>query len=434
MATGREGIQQRVRLLAGGLVLAAVVVACSEDYEGGAACPALCPEQNVVVFDTVFDPVEFDTTITGFPTHGVGTELLLARRGDTVDTRPVVRFDSLPIYYNSGGVDTVIQVVDSPFVRLRLNRPRSFFTGPVTFEVFNVDTVVGDSATAAQDTSTAIEKQLFRPDRLIGSITLDSADITDSVRIPIDSLTLINTILEQRRLRLGFRATSDGPVQIRIIANEGGDPPTLRFLASETGTDFDTVFVLPESSVPRAQPTIRSDLTDYTLVINFPPVPDGSFLTVGGVPGRRPLIRFMIPAHILDSSNVLRATLELTQFPVPSVDDTVRMTIFPLVVTAGKLITDPARSAFLTNLPGAGFDSVQFAPGDSGVREIEIVNALRAWGVPIAVDAQRGIVLQAASESVDPRFVSFFSSRAADPSVRPRLRISYSPVRTFGIP
>jgi hypothetical protein len=68
------------------------------------------------------------------------------------------------------------------------------------------------------------------------------------------------------------------------------------------------------------------------------------------------------------------------------------------------------------------------------VREIEIVNALRAWGVPIAVDAQRGIVLQAASESVDPRFVSFFSSRAADPSVRPRLRISYSPVRTFGIP
>lgn len=434
MDTGRGGIRQRVRVLAGGFLLAGLVVACGEDYEGGIACPALCPEQNVVVFDTAFDPVEFDTTITGFPTHGAGTELLLARRGDTVDTRPVVRFDSLPIFYNSGGVDTVIQVVDSAFVRLRLNRTRSFFSGPVTFDVFNVDTLVGDSATAVQDTSTAIEKQLFRPDRLVGSITLDSAEITDSIRIPIDSLTLITTILEQGRLRLGFRASSPGPVQIRFIANEGGDPPILRFLASQEGTDPDTVIVLPESKVPRSQPTIRSDLTDYTLVISFPPVPDESFLTVGGVPGRRPLIRFMIPSHILDSSNVLRATLELTQFPTASVDDTVKLTIFPLVVTAGKLVTDPARSAFLTNLPGAGFDSVQFAPGDSGTREIEIVNALRAWGLPISLDAQRGIVLQAASESVDPKFVSFFSSNAADPSVRPRLRVSYSPVRSFGIP
>jgi hypothetical protein len=434
MATGRGWIQQRLRALVGGVILAGVIVACSEDFEGGAACPALCPEQNVVVFDTVFDPVEFDTTIAGFPTIGVATELLLARRGDTVDTRPVVRFDSLPIYYNSGGVDTVIQVVDSPYVRLTLNRPRSRFTEPVTFDVFDVDTLVGDSATAAQDTSTAIETSLFRPDRLLGSITLDTAEMTDSIKIPIDSLTLVTKILEQGRLRLGFRASSAGPVQIRIFANEGGSPPVLQFLASQSDSAFEALTVLPASKVPRSQPTIRSDLTDYTHVISMPPIPDGSFLTVGGVPGHRPLIRFMVPAHIVDSSNVLRATLELTQFPVPSVDDTMKLTVFPLIVTAGKLITDPARSAFLTNLPGAGFDSVQFAPGDSGRREIEIVNALRAWGLPISADAQRAIVLQAGFESVDPRFVSFFSSRAADPSLRPRLRVSYSPVRSFGIP
>jgi len=420
-------------MLVAGLMAAGIIVACGENIEGGAACPVLCPEQNVVVYDTVFDPVAFDTTLTGYPTIGTETELLLAYRGDTLDTRPVIRFDSLPIYYNSGAVDTVIQNVDSPYVRLSINRARSLFTEPVTFEVFQVDTVIGDSATAANDTSTAIEKTLFREDRRVGMITLDTAEITDSIRIPIDSLAVISTILTQGRLRLGFKATSAGPVQIRIIANEAGDPALLRFLASQSDSAFDSLTVFPRSVTPRSQVTLSSDLTDYVHVLKAPPIPDGSYLTVGGVPGSRVLIRFNVPSRIIDSSNVLRATLELTQRPVFSVDDTVKLTLFPLLVTAGKEITDPGRSAFLTNFVGAGFDSVVFAPRDSGQVDIEIVNALRAWSLPISVTAQRAIVLRAGPESVDPRFVSFFSSRAPE-ALRPRLRVSYSPVRSFGIP
>lgn len=435
MATSRIGSPgRRSPFVVLALVVAGVVAACAEDYQGGAACPTLCPEQNVVVFDTTFDPVELDTTVSPFPTHGTETELLLARRGDTVDIRPVIRFDSLPVYFNSGSStgDTVIQVIDSPYVKLRINRAESKFTQPVTFEVFDVDTTTGDSAFAANDTSTALERLLFRPDRRIGSITFDTAQITDSIRIPIDSLTLLNKIIGQQRLRIGLRATSAGPVQIRIVAYEGGDPPLLRFLPS-ADTSFNAITVFPRSKVPRSQITLASDLTDYMHVISFPSVPDASFLTVGGVPGRRTLIRFNIPARILDSSNVLRATLELTQRPVFSVDDTAKLTLFPLIVTAGNNITDAGRSAFLTNAPGAGFDSVQFAPGDSGVKEIEIVNALRAWGLPISKSSQKAIVLRAGPESVDPRFVSFFSSQAAA-NLRPRLRVSYSPVRTFGIP
>ena len=116
-----------------------------------------------------------------------------------------------------------------------------------------------------------------------------------------------------------------------------------------------------------------------------------------------------------------------------SVDDTAKLTIFPLLVTAGTSLTDIARSAFLTNAPGAGFDSVQFAPRDRGVKQIEIVNALRAWSLEVSKASQKGIVLRAGPESLDPRFVSFYSSRAAA-NLRPRLRISYSPVRSFGIP
>ena len=434
MARDVSALRRRSLLVVGGLVLAATIAACTEDYDGGAACPALCPEQNVVVLDTTFDPVDLDTTVNGFPTHGTETELLLARRGDTVDVRPVVRFDSLPIYFNSGATtgDTVINVVDSAYVKLRINKANSIATQPVTIEVFDVDTTTGDSAFAAQDTSTALEKLLFRPDRLVGVITLDTAQITDSIRIPIDSLALINKITSQGRLRLGFRATSAGPVQLRILAYEGGDPAVLRFLPS-ADTAFNHVTVFPRSKVPRSQVTLSSDLTDYVHVIRAPAMPDASFLTIGGIPGARTLLRFNIPAKILDSSNVLRATLELTQRPVASIDDTTRLTVYPLLVTAGDEITDVGRSAWLTNPPNTGFDSVLFAPRDSGVKQIEIVNALRAWALPIAKSSQTAISLRAGPEGMDPRFVSFFSSRAAA-NLRPRLRVSYSPVRSFGVP
>src|SRR5688572_31453198 len=271
LMTARDVLSRRRRslLAVGALLAAATVAACTEDYDGGAACPALCPEQNVVVLDTVLDPVDIDTTVVGFPTHGTEAELLLARRGDTVDVRPVIRFDSLPIYYNSGSAtgDTIIQVVDSAYVKLRINKSASIATQPVTIDVFDVDTTTGDSAFAAQDTSTALERLLFRPDRLMGSITFDTAQITDSIRIPLDSLKLLDKIVNQKRLRLGFRATSTGPVHIRIIAYEGGEPGLVRFFPS-ADTAFRALTVFPRSVVPRSQPTLAADLTDYVHVFH----------------------------------------------------------------------------------------------------------------------------------------------------------------------
>src|SRR5687767_10976867 len=144
LMTARDVLSRRRRslLAVGALLAAATVAACTEDFDGGAACPALCPEQNVVVFDTTIDPVELDTTVSPFPTHGTEPELFLARRGDTVDVRPVVRFDSLPSFYNSGSTagDTIITVIDSPYVKLRINLADSRFSQqPVTIDVFDVD-------------------------------------------------------------------------------------------------------------------------------------------------------------------------------------------------------------------------------------------------------------------------------------------------------
>ena len=55
------------------------IVACSEDLNGTAGCPSLCPEQNVESQDTLLEAfVAVDTTVVGYP--AIGTETRLLRR------------------------------------------------------------------------------------------------------------------------------------------------------------------------------------------------------------------------------------------------------------------------------------------------------------------------------------------------------------------
>jgi len=59
-----------VSLLVG---LVSTIVACSEDLNGTAGCPSLCPEQNVVSVDTLLETfAAVDTTVVGYPV--IGTE------------------------------------------------------------------------------------------------------------------------------------------------------------------------------------------------------------------------------------------------------------------------------------------------------------------------------------------------------------------------
>ena len=65
--------------------------------------------------------------------------------------------------------------------------------------------------------------------------------------------------------------------------------------------------------------------------------------------------------------------------------------------------------------------------------DLEIVTALRTWGLSVAAHQQRAIVLQADPERIIPLEAQFYSTRA-DPALRPRLRINYALRTRFGIP
>ena len=241
--------------------VAGTVAACSEDLNSTAGCPSLCPEQNIVSRDTVLETfMAVDTTVLGYPVIGTETFLLVASRGDTLDTRAVMRFDTLTQRFTRGGADSAIYTVDSSMVTLRLDTTGTKATAPVNLQVYDVDTT-------AADTATSVALSLFRPDRLIGGRTYAVTELKDTLRVPLFNDKVLGKLTgtAPRRLRLGFRVQSAASAQIRIVSRDGGGAPTLSYDASPD-TTVKAIINSPSSSTPTDNPTLRSDLTDYQLV------------------------------------------------------------------------------------------------------------------------------------------------------------------------
>jgi hypothetical protein len=424
-----DELHASLRVRAHSLLLAgtfALLAACTEDLDGGSACPVLCPGQNVVVSDTIFDGVVLDTVISGVPTLGSEGVLLLADRGDTLDTRVVLRFDSLTttVFRNNG--DSAIRAIDSAYIELRLGAATDKrVRAPVRIDLYDVDTT-------AADTSTAAIAALFRPDRLIGGTTFDTAQVKDSMRVFIDNAKLLAKITAKARFRVGLRISSDSAAVVRLGSFDASLPAVLRYDPVPSDTAIDALTVALRSDTPPENTGLLVDLFDYTVIVKSPPPPQVGLLSVGGLPGRRTYMRFDVPSRILDSATVLRATLLLTQAPNRAIDPRDSVLVLPFMVSAGEEVTDIGRSTSLLSL--FPVDTVRLAPGDSGLRQIEVAAAVRSWSTENnPFRQQRAIVLLSNDEGRGPFDVHFFSLEAPA-ALRPRLRVSYSLRTSFGIP
>ncbi|MCC6319207.1 MAG: hypothetical protein IT361_16155 [Gemmatimonadaceae bacterium] len=401
------------------------MTACREDLDGGAACPVLCPGQNVVVTDTVIDAVVFDTVVTGIPSLGAEGALLLAARGDTIDTRVVLRFDSLTTRITRNGGDSAITAIDSAYLLLRVNPTRTRVSAPVRIDLYDVDTTAADTATAAV-------LARFRPDLLLGGTTLDTNQVRDSARVYFDNARLLQRIKGPGRLRVGLRITSTRSAQLSLGSFDGGAPTILKYDPVPADTSIDEIAVVLRSNSPLNNVELQTDLLDYTVVAAAPALPPANVLSIGGLPSRRAFLRFNVPARILDSATVLRATLLLTQVAIPVFASTDSTLLLPQLVLAGEEVADVGRaSVLLSTFP---VDTLRLASRDSGLRQIEMAAALRQWtsgNNPFR--QQRAIVIRSSDEGMAAHEVRFHSVRA-DAALRPRLRVSYSLRTTFGIP
>ena len=421
------------RILRGalGATLFLVLAGCSEQVTSSLGCPDLCTDQSPTLRDTVLtDAVIVDSTITGFPLLGTLADPPLVSQGDTIDLRVIARFDTLRSTYRAVGAtaDSTIRRVDSAsfiFVRdTSLARPAA----SVRIEAFDVDTT-------ANDTIPSTLLPLFRASRLLGTRTYAAGAIADTIRIPLDNASLLGKITAARRLRIGLRVTDvAGASLVRLRVVSGAAPIVRLRVSADTLVAPDTVRLL--SKTP-AEPTLAARLALYSLrAAGTLPLPPSDRLAVGGVGGARAYLRFSIPPIVIDSVQVIRATLQLTQRPSRSAGgarDTVSLYVHP--ITSSPAVTDLyLANNFLGAPRDFGLDSTRFVPRDSGQANIEIVGLVRFWRLAGTARDARQIILRAPLEGQIAGELNFFSRDAAVVAVRPRLRLTYVPRRGFGLP
>jgi hypothetical protein len=427
-------LRKKVLGLATGLVAVFAIAACSEKLEGGGACPLLCPQQAVTLKDTIIDPLAVDTTVPGLPSIGTEPYLMLAAHGDTLDSRVIVRFDTLPASYTKGGVDSAIVKLDTaqlivPIAFDSTKRP----TVPITIELYNVDTTDTANVSANLDTATAVFVPLFRRDRLIGSKTFAPESLSDTLRIPISTDTILDRVKNGKRLRVGFKLVSSRSADLRIATSLAGTPVRLRMKPS-LDTSVAPVFVSPLSLTPAGETFLSSPLADYTIVVKGLTTTPPTLLAVGGVPSRRVFLKFNVPSRIIDSTSIVRASLLLTQSPNKRLNPRDSIYVYPIPLVATSVVTNYATALQFLGGPGQfGLDSLRMAPGDSGVRSFEIVGLVRTWRRQPESISPRTMALLSGSEGQLGSEIDFFSTRAPA-AVRPRLRITYVPVTATGLP
>lgn len=417
------------------LPLVASLGACNERLDSSASCPLLCPGQGIEVRDSAISPAYvFDTVLTGFPLQGLESPLLLSQLGDSLDVRAVIRFDTLVRQWVPLDGDTLepITYLDSAFLSVRLYSdgvpiPQQFF-----LEAYDVnDASVVDSLPSSL-------LPLFTPDRLLGTLRTDSLSFTDSsrVRIPLDTARLLQIVGDpEGKLRIGLKLRGSEAAQFRLVPFfPGGDGPALEYRVSPDTLVRRVAGLEPSSLTPASPAFVAGDYVDYSVVALAPDISRAGTFWVGGLPGVRSYLRFSLPTWLTDSVGVLRAQLELTQDPIAGgVQDSV--TLVTHLVLANTTVTDLRRAATLLAGGNLYTNSIRGLPADSGVRVIEMNALLRQWAsVAGLADIPNALVLRADNEGVSAAGLRFFGQNAADPSVRPRLRVSYTPNKVFGRP
>jgi hypothetical protein len=390
-----------------------------------------------VLIDTVLEPAyTFDSTFVGFPLQGLDASILLASWPDTLDVRGVVRFDTLVRRYQPVGVDSLVPIVhiDSAFVTLRITRTKRPIPFRFAIEAYDVfDATVPDTATAG------LVPLFDDAARLLGAIAFDSSTFSDSarIRIPLDSAKLREILATPgRRLHLGLRIQSSSPVEMRVTPYlPGGDGPRLEYRVDPDTAVPKVSALQPSSITPTSPGLVAGDFVDFQIVANAPDhrLP-GRFLA-GGLPGARTYIRFDLPRWLTDSVGVIRARLELVQDPVYGPASTDTLTLVTHLVVAGHQLTDLRRAATLLTAGGIYANTLRILPSDSGVRTIEMNTLVRLWATTAgAKPLPSAIVLRSNDEGTSAVSARFFSRLATDPTLRPRLRVTYTPGTVFGRP
>lgn len=385
------------------MLLAALALAgCQEKLTAPADCPTLCPGGQPQVFDEVFTAIAgADSSFSGYVQPHQARFLLVSNGLEGFEERALVRFltraDSVSVRDTLRGY-TIDSVALSFTVAAR-------DTNANGLELWVYRIAPGfDSTSTFADVAPA-----FVPESLIAAVPLPDTLNSGVVRTVFQGADLSRVQIspaDSGRLAVGVRLSAPTFTGVRLGAVAAG-------AAGGLFTTYVTLDV-PDTGTAKLR-TLALSTAFNTYVSEVPQVTDTTFLAIGGAPSSRSLLRFNLPSRILDSATIVRATLELT--PTAPISGLPTDTV---LLEARSVLADVGGKSPVNTQPGRVLaDTLEL--GATAV-SIEAVRLIELW---LGANRPSALVLALNPEGASFTKPVFYSTRAADPALRPRLRLSY---------
>lgn len=409
--------------LIGAAVLAA---ACVEDLSAPGVCPNYCPTAGLTIADTVLYDLSRDSSFRGYVLPHRSALMLAANVPGVVDGRAMFRINGPGSRFRINPNDTTTGLIlgaDSARLQMVISRYDTAVTN-LTLAFYRLPKTI-DSTTTFADLSGAFTDSLLRTlniDTLLAkpnrkdSVTGDSAAVdtighTLRLFVKFDSTAARYVGADSGSVAYGIRISADSPVSIAITSGP------------LSGPQFQSRYIRVDSSGVPVSRNLGLGLSAFDSFVRSPPSPAiDSTLAVGGAPSARSIIRVAFPRVIRDSSQIIRATLNL----VPAVAAT-GLPIDSFAVEVHAVLVDlGAKSPIAIDLTHT--DSTMIHIGATDTVQVEVTNVLQAW----AADSTQPttFVLRAKDEAQSFAEIRFYPTVAA--AFRPSLRVTYVRRYPFG--
>ena len=378
--------------------------ACQEDLTAPGACPEFCPSTRITVVDTLIRTgIVRDSAFRGYVKAFRGTRLQLAREDTGATSWAVLRFPAFSeriVLVSGDTIGEEVVAIDSFRLQLTINR-RTAVEG-MELALFRLPASL-DSTVALADVQPFLDDST-----LITTIAVD--DTTESgdqmrVLLPGDAFPTFDA--DGRVTAIGVELRSPTPTFMSLGSLGGGQPGLLTRFVQVDSAGAEIVF---------RDEARQANFTTYV----FAPPPDlaPDELTVGGAPSARSIIRVALPSAIVDSSNVVRATLILvpTRPVTGAPQDSLNVQTEALSADFG-----PKSPIIPTLVPNRG--NARLPTGWSDTVQIDITHIITSW--KNNERAPRSFVIRVTPEASSFGEFRFSSSRM--PDVRPALQITYVP-------
>jgi hypothetical protein len=301
----------------------------------------------------------------------------------------------------SVGDTSDIVAVDSFRLQLRID-DRSAIDG-LELRVYRVP------ASADTLTTFADLEPFFDDTTLITTIVIpDTVEGGDSVTALIDPTALPTFDTDERVAAVAIELTTPEPGFVALGSLSGGSPALLTRFAQ---VDSAGVEILERDD------TRAVGFNSFV----FPPRPGPAenALEVGGAPSARSIIRVELPPGIIDSSNIVRATLILvpSEPAIGAPGDTFTLQTEPLAADFGP------KSPIIPTLV-LGLGSAEIPVGSSDSVRIDITHIVQPWRINPSLP--RSLMLRVRPEAGGLGELRFNSSRI--PAASPSLHVTFVPL------